>query len=479
MAAPGRNDPCPCGSGRKFKHCCLRALDGEATARTRLRTAEGVLVPALFAYAADEFGDEFFDEAWEEFFVWDAVPDNVADSREFGTTFDPFFVFSFVPDPAEDDLPAGWPSEPLALHFLHHEVQSCPDFHREFIEQACQSPPSFFVVESTVPGRAIDLKDVLTGRHLQVLEQSASRTLRAGDLTYTRVVTAGGASIMIGASPWVIPPAWHLRVLDFRQQLRPRRLLTIDELSEYDIEIREFYHHVIDAIQHPRLPSLQNTDGDPIELTTMTYELGVTTTEAVERLRPIATLRGEAHIDGEAYDDAGALTAAELTWIKAGNRQHKDWDNTTLGTLRLNGARLVVEVNSARRRDRIAKEIAKRLGKSATLVETTVTDAMKELEALRAKSAGSRDTATADSPLPKRTPEIEALEAEMARKHWDAWIDTKVPALGNRTPRQAARTPLGRERLAALLSDFARMAEREPSAVQPDVEALRRILGLD
>jgi len=22
-AAPGRNDPCPCGSGRKYKKCCL------------------------------------------------------------------------------------------------------------------------------------------------------------------------------------------------------------------------------------------------------------------------------------------------------------------------------------------------------------------------------------------------------------------------------------------------------------------------
>ena len=22
---PGRNDPCPCGSGKKFKHCCLVA----------------------------------------------------------------------------------------------------------------------------------------------------------------------------------------------------------------------------------------------------------------------------------------------------------------------------------------------------------------------------------------------------------------------------------------------------------------------
>jgi len=23
MAKPGRNDPCPCGSGQKYKHCCL------------------------------------------------------------------------------------------------------------------------------------------------------------------------------------------------------------------------------------------------------------------------------------------------------------------------------------------------------------------------------------------------------------------------------------------------------------------------
>lgn len=67
----------------------------------------------------------------------------------------------------------------------------------------------------------------------------------------------------------------------------------------------------------------------------------------------------------------------------------------------------------------------------------------------------------------------------MAQRHWDAWIDTKVPALGNRTPRQAARTAQGRERLAALLSDFARMAERGPTAVRPDIEGLRRVLGLD
>jgi hypothetical protein len=36
--------------------------------------------------------------------------------------------------------------KPVALHFLDHEVESAPEFHYEFIEQACKSPASFFVV---------------------------------------------------------------------------------------------------------------------------------------------------------------------------------------------------------------------------------------------------------------------------------------------------------------------------------------------
>ena len=74
MASTGRNDPCSCGSGRKFKQCCLRQRDAEDAARIRLRTAEGLLTAALFAYAADEFGPAFLQEAWEEFFLWEDVP---------------------------------------------------------------------------------------------------------------------------------------------------------------------------------------------------------------------------------------------------------------------------------------------------------------------------------------------------------------------------------------------------------------------
>ena len=78
----------------------------------------------------------------------------------------------------------------------------------------------------------------------------------------------------------------------------------------------------------------------------------------------------------------------------------------------------------------------------------------------------------------ERTPELQALEADLMQRHWDAWIDKKVPALGNRTPRQAAKTARGRERLEALLSDFARSAEQRSSVLQPDLGRLRRRLGL-
>ncbi len=38
----GRNDPCPCGSGEKFKHCCLLKAAGTGTAPTRERPAAGL-----------------------------------------------------------------------------------------------------------------------------------------------------------------------------------------------------------------------------------------------------------------------------------------------------------------------------------------------------------------------------------------------------------------------------------------------------
>lgn len=53
-----------------------------------------------------------------------------------------------------------------------------------------------------------------------------------------------------------------------------------------------------------------------------------------------------------------------------------------------------------------------------------------------------------------------------------------VPALGNKTARQAARTASGRERLEALLGEFDRHAADGPSSDAAHIAALRAALGL-
>lgn len=51
---PGRNEPCYCGSGRKYKHCCLAKDEAAATeARAAARAAEAAARAAEAAATAE------------------------------------------------------------------------------------------------------------------------------------------------------------------------------------------------------------------------------------------------------------------------------------------------------------------------------------------------------------------------------------------------------------------------------------------
>lgn len=103
--------------------------------------------------------------------------------------------------------------------------------------------------------------------------------------------------------------------------------------------------------------------------------------DAFEKLAPLGRAHGEDHCDEVTRDASGAVTSAGLSWVKAGNRHHKDWNNTVLGTLRLEADRLVAEVNSTRRAGKLKREIAKCLGRTAVLMDTAVIDPSEVLHA--------------------------------------------------------------------------------------------------
>jgi len=63
---PGRNDPCPCGSGKKYKHCCLRAYEAvppEEVTWRRVRRAIDDLGHRILNAAMAHFGPTGIHEA--------------------------------------------------------------------------------------------------------------------------------------------------------------------------------------------------------------------------------------------------------------------------------------------------------------------------------------------------------------------------------------------------------------------------------
>jgi hypothetical protein len=78
-------------------------------------------------------------------------------------------------------------------------------------------------------------------------------------------------------------------------------------------------------------------------------------------------------------------------------------------------------------------------------------------------------------------PEVQAHTKKMMEEHWKNWFDQPIPALKGKTPRQAAKTKEGRERLEALLVEYETRDRRsaKENLIGPDVAALRRELGMD
>ena len=243
---PGRNDSCPCGSGRKFKHCCLAQQDAADAARLRVRAAEGRVVPAILDYALATWGDPLVAHAWEDFWLYDDVPEDMPAEPEFDAMFPAWFTLGFVPDPECPERTPDWPVEPLGLHWLASLGGEVEAMDRAFVLQACRSPLSVFAVEQVTPGQSVDVKDILTGRRFHTRELTASRSLHLGDIVFTRVVTVDDVSLLFGTAPYAAPPAFHLEVLDWRDHGFRKRKPTRALVAEFDYEVRSLY------LAHPR-----------------------------------------------------------------------------------------------------------------------------------------------------------------------------------------------------------------------------------
>ena len=479
---PGRNDPCPCGSGKKYKKCCLPNAAASVTHlnRQKMRRTEGELVHALLKYADKCYGPSAAAEAWDEFSLWNDVPLDSDADPEVESAFIPWFVFNWVPDNAEVGAAEHLPETPVALHYLEHERARIDPYRRRFVEEICSQPYSFFVVTDVDPGNGMTLNDLFLGRETYVHERQATAMLNKGSIIYSRIIEMDGDAIMVGCAPTVIPSAYLHDFIDMRDDFEKRvGRIDRDLLREYDIELRTIYYDIREDLYNPVPPQIHNTDCDPLQCTKLHYALSCTPREALDALATLALVEDAEELTDEArFDRQGGLLSVEFPWLKEGNRQNPGWDNTVLGHIAIDGQELTIDVNSRERADAIKRKITRRLGKRASFRHAVIQSSEKMLEeAARGGSDNGLPLSGSSSEELQALPEVQARLREMADQHWKAWLDAPLPILQGATPRDAAKTSAGRERLEAVFLQFGQFND-SPQPFSPDVESLRRALGL-
>jgi len=445
----------------------------------KMRATEGELIDILLKHLGRHYGSEAVSEAWDEFSLWNEVPMDPETEPELDTIFLPWLVFNWIPDNAEVDAAKHLPEMPVAMHYLKRKGPQVDSFYRRFIEEACSQPYSFFQVTAVDPGRSLSLKDLLLGREVTVHERQASAILCRGDTLFTRTVTMDNASIMLGCAPTIIPPRYLNDLIDMRERMAEIRSdFGRELLEEHDIELRSLYYRIREEIYNPPLPQMQNTDGDPLQLTKLYYVLQCTPREALDALVSLSMMDMDELISDGEFDEQGELVSIEFPWLKKGNAQQKSWDNTVMGHITINSGQLTVDVNSQQRADAVKRKITHRLGKRALFRNAVIQSVEKMLEDIQDNPAAMPGKAGPGDEDPMMHPEIQEKIREMADNHWKEWLDSPIPALKDQTPREAAKSNIGRERLNALLLEFEQRAAGEVQPFAPDVEALRRSLGL-
>ena len=455
----GRNDPCPCGSGKKYKKCHGVAAS-EVSVRpdvaraNALKAADTELVERLMGFAATRYGRQWILRAFDAYL--DREGDDISD-RDVPLAI-PWALRS---------MPATTKGLTLAEEWRRAQAKELSPERRILLDAYAASWLSVWEVAEVERGVGVALTDQLTREKRFVHDVASSTTLGPFDTIFAFVLDCDGVSFFGGVHGQPLPPREaDVVIREARRICRVRtRPVSLDSLRDVDtqIDLVALWNVVVDELTARPAPTLTNTDGDPFVLTTDDFELLAAREEVAQLIESIEGVQ-EPQLEGN--DLAFAV-------IKPGNAQNRSWDNTLVGRIILTARRLRLETNSTRRADTLRARVETRLGRTVRFRLRTETNTEDLLATARA-SAQSGEKRPDDRP----PPEAIAAMREFRERHMTAWLDDAIPALGGLTPRAAARSPRSRAALEVLLKDFDRSEARLPAEERIDVSRLRVELGM-
>lgn len=190
MAEIGRNEPCPCGSGKKYKKCCMPKQTAIDLDSFREKRAEENLRNEIVRFAT---GQRFKDEMVEAF------------SRYHENKIDTSLLFN--QDSLENIRFLDWfindyrhstEQKRIIELFAEQRAKNLEDEQKKLLDEWTKSHLGAFVIDSIGEG-VVTLTDLFRNESHAVEDASAADEIEAGEIIVARLTSSGGKKKLAGA----------------------------------------------------------------------------------------------------------------------------------------------------------------------------------------------------------------------------------------------------------------------------------------
>jgi len=453
----GRNDPCWCGSGKKYKKCHLESDEKSRPERPSAREApkepthpgsaaeESELRERLIEFAPGVLRKRELEEALLAF-VGSEPPTGVDDQTLSMETVD-WLIHEYVPPRL---------GHPIIQEFLKRSPGGLTMRQRLMLEAWSRARYSIFEVQEVRHGSGVRLKDLLVGDGFFVDDVNTSKRAALWDCYLARVEEFDGRHVFTAAvttipQPLVAPfKEWAIRA-------RGRSGLSWDDfLHANSHKMRQEAWRLINRGAESR--RVVSFEGDDLVFSRARY--AVQDEDAVRQ-----ALDNSKAFEPE-EDPAGYGWLDETEDATGGRR--------AFGHVQIAGGELTLECSTRQRLERgktllqfLAGEHLRHLDDDFTTWQSAMRD--------RKPSPGA----------PKGSGPPPEVERELMRKvlaeHYSKWPDMPLIALDGKSPREAMATPEGRAQVVDLLKLLQNGEEhkRNDGLAWYDVSKLKVELGVE
>jgi len=434
----GRNDPCPCGSGKKYKQCCGKP---EAPAETSPDSHDGAVERAV-AWLAQHHRKAFVAALEMEI---DAVSLACFDEDEQATDEAMAGIDRALWDQlqlnltewllAEGDISVKGEHQRVSELLLGPRGPLLTVGQRAWLAQLAERPLRLYDVTDVAPGSGVTLCDALdsTQAPIAVAEREGSRSMRPGMQIGARVMAVAGGHQLSGA-------VYPFSMLSGRAVHEDLRAVLAHASPHAQDNALMIGHRIIVGwlAQHLRpapLPNLVHAaSGEPLVFISDHYEVR----------------------------DWAALACALAAQPDLQGSREAGWDRLVDSDDGLTRSLATLAAQPGGQRVSLLTKTVGLADSGRVWFEALAGDAVKYL--LRdiadprgtLSRAGGAPGAAAMTRLPEGIDPQELAQAlaGVIKRTYARWADEPIPALNGQTPRQAMQSAAGLERVKGLLRSY-------------------------